>query len=408
MTSAFKNDFRGWFTVVIAAVMMVATLPGRTHGLGLITEPMLKSFPEITVEDYATMNLWATLLGSLFCFPAGWCLDRFGARMTTAFIVSSLGVVVATMTYTDSPRTLGWLFFVSRGFGQSALSVASIGLLSRAFIRQSPGAVTAYTVMVGVMFGIAFRSIGPMILQYDWRPVWSTLGWGLMLVGAPLALLAAPTRSAAEGREPQAGDGATLVEALRTGVFWAFACGISLFGFVSSGMGLFYQRILAERGFGATDYYNVMAQGAMIGIASQLACGALLRVFSYRAIFCGALTGYGIAVASLPFVKSPAGLSAYVALIGVSGGALTLVFFGVWKQLFGERHVGRIVGAAQMGTVFASAVGPLYFAKMESRFHSFAQALWIVAAATLLVVLWSSFVKMPSLDREPAHAGNSG
>jgi hypothetical protein len=30
-----------WVHVVIAALAMVATLPGRTHGLGLITEPLL-------------------------------------------------------------------------------------------------------------------------------------------------------------------------------------------------------------------------------------------------------------------------------------------------------------------------------------------------------------------------------
>ena len=31
----------GWINVVVAAIVMLATLPGRTQGLGLITEPML-------------------------------------------------------------------------------------------------------------------------------------------------------------------------------------------------------------------------------------------------------------------------------------------------------------------------------------------------------------------------------
>jgi hypothetical protein len=31
----------GWVMVVLAALAMVATLPGRTHGLGMITERML-------------------------------------------------------------------------------------------------------------------------------------------------------------------------------------------------------------------------------------------------------------------------------------------------------------------------------------------------------------------------------
>ena len=32
--------YYGWIHVVMAAWAMVATLPGRTHGLGLITKPL--------------------------------------------------------------------------------------------------------------------------------------------------------------------------------------------------------------------------------------------------------------------------------------------------------------------------------------------------------------------------------
>jgi hypothetical protein len=34
--------YYGWVNVGIAAVAMVATLPARTHGLGLITEQLLR------------------------------------------------------------------------------------------------------------------------------------------------------------------------------------------------------------------------------------------------------------------------------------------------------------------------------------------------------------------------------
>ena len=38
---AHAIDWRGWTTVGVAALMMVATLPGRTHGLGVVTDPMV-------------------------------------------------------------------------------------------------------------------------------------------------------------------------------------------------------------------------------------------------------------------------------------------------------------------------------------------------------------------------------
>ena len=34
--------YYGWVIVVAAALAMVATMPGRTHGLGTITERLLK------------------------------------------------------------------------------------------------------------------------------------------------------------------------------------------------------------------------------------------------------------------------------------------------------------------------------------------------------------------------------
>lgn len=33
--------YYGWINVIVAAAASTATLPGRTHGVGLITEPLL-------------------------------------------------------------------------------------------------------------------------------------------------------------------------------------------------------------------------------------------------------------------------------------------------------------------------------------------------------------------------------
>ena len=64
--------------VVVAAVIMLATLPGRTQGLGLITEPMLRDL-QLDRVAYANINLWATLLGAAICLPIGRVLDSLGS-----------------------------------------------------------------------------------------------------------------------------------------------------------------------------------------------------------------------------------------------------------------------------------------------------------------------------------------
>ena len=63
---------------------------------------------------------------------------------------------------------------------------------------------------------------------------------------------------------------------------------------------------------------------------------------------------------------------AYAAAMGVAGGVLTVVFFTVWRQAFGPRHLGQIQGAAQLLTVLASAAGPLLLAAGQRAYGSYA------------------------------------
>ena len=67
---ARRMDGNALLILVVAALAMTATLPGRTFGLGLVTKWLLLDLSLSQVE-WAQVNLWATLIGSLFCFPAG-------------------------------------------------------------------------------------------------------------------------------------------------------------------------------------------------------------------------------------------------------------------------------------------------------------------------------------------------
>src|ERR1700694_3950640 len=96
--------YYGWTNVALAALAMVGTLPGRTQGLGLITEPLLAGL-HIDRVSYAAINLWATLIGSLFCLPCGRLVDRLGSRVVLTAVVAALAATVLGMTAAG-----GWLW----------------------------------------------------------------------------------------------------------------------------------------------------------------------------------------------------------------------------------------------------------------------------------------------------------
>ena len=80
---------------------MVGSLPGRTQGLGLVTEPLLAELG-IDRVSYATLNLWATLLGSAGALGVGYAVDRLGSRVVLSTVLLSLGAVVCLMSRADS------------------------------------------------------------------------------------------------------------------------------------------------------------------------------------------------------------------------------------------------------------------------------------------------------------------
>src|SRR5579863_2574413 len=120
-----KTIYYGWANLALAALAMVATLPGRTQGLGLITEPLIADL-HVDRVTYATINLWGTLIGAAFCLPCGRLIDRFGSRIVLAAIVFALGSTVLAMSSITSMAALCVTVTLTRGFGQSALSVVSL------------------------------------------------------------------------------------------------------------------------------------------------------------------------------------------------------------------------------------------------------------------------------------------
>src|ERR1700722_6894927 len=119
-----------WVVVGLSALAMTATLPGRTHGLGLITEPLLADL-QIDHTLFGRINLVTCLLGTAFCLSDGFLLDRFGIRAAAACTVLALGLSVLGMARSESVFALSMWLLLVRGVGQSALSIVSMAAVGK-------------------------------------------------------------------------------------------------------------------------------------------------------------------------------------------------------------------------------------------------------------------------------------
>ncbi len=400
-----------------AAAAMVATLPGRTHGLGLITEPLLADL-ELGRVTYAALNFWATLLGALFCLPIGWAIDRLGVRYMLVSVLLSLGAVVVWMAgLTAGTSTIGLLtptlflgngretasvplelfilVLLTRGLGQSALSVVSLTLVGKA-VGDRPGkAIGVYSFLVALGFMAAFTGVKAAFEQFhaDWRSVWSGIGWvligfgllALLLVREPLPLSSSPAEASQESTPSW-----TLGAALLSPGFWVFGLATSFYGLVAAGLSLFNQSLLAERGFERNVFLTITAITPLVGLAANLFTGWLALRIRLGVLLAAALLIQAVALAAFPAIATLTEVYAYAAAMGVAGGMLTVVFFTVWRQAYGPAHLGQIQGAAQFLTVLASAAGPLVLAAGHREYGSYAPIVQncAVVAAAFAVAAW--------------------
>jgi MFS family permease len=405
-----QRFYYGWIVLAVAALAMVGTLPGRTQGLGLVAEPLLRDLGLDRVR-FAEMNVVATLIGAIFSFGVGGLVDRYGSRIVLVSVAVLLGAVVVAMAGVATATGLLILMTLTRGFGQSALSVVSLAMPGKWFRKRLTWAMGIYAFVMSVGFMLAFPAVGALVLAKGWRFAWTTIGVALVAGLAPIAwLMVRSTPDASEMEiEPsgEAGPSAAgdwpLATALRSPAFWVFAVASSLYGLVASGIGLFNESILAERGFAPDIYHEALALTAITGLAGNFAAGAWADRGSLRHVLFTALLILTAALVALPHVSLRWHVMTQAVAMGVAGGFVMVVFFSFWGRAYGATHLGKIQGVAQALTVFASAMGPLLLAWCARATGSYAMAFYALAAVLAVLAAVTARVEVPA-GAEPARA----
>jgi MFS family permease len=403
-----KSVIYGWVIVVIAAYAMLATLPGRTHGLGMITERLLSDERfQLDRVKYAEINLWATLLGGLFCLPCGWFIDKCGLRLSLTVTLLALSAAVLGMTQVSDLSMFSLTILLTRGFGQSALSVVSITMVGKWFPRRTSFPMAVYSLLMSLGFTGAFV-IAKRYLADDWRVLWSGMGY-ILAASAPIALILTrePPRQESNDSDLEANisqPGFTLWQAMRTQAYWVFGIAISLVALLGSGMSLFNESVLTQQGFPKETYYDLATITGSVGLLVMLPIGWLGRFVPLNRMLSAGLLLQSTCMALLPFVHSRMEIILYGIGMGIGGTTTTVLFFTIWGQAFGKAHLGQIQSIAQMLTVLASSLGPVLFAKYFAQFQSYAGIFYTLASVAAVIAVWSWLIRVPSPDEASSTA----
>jgi MFS family permease len=399
-----SSFYYGWVNLIVAAFAMVGTLPGRTQGLGLITESLLKDL-HLDRIAFAQINLWATLIGALFAVGIGKVIDRFGSRAVLTIVSALLGGVVLLMSGATTVILLAVLITLTRGLGQSALSVVSLTIVGQWFVRRLSLAMAIYSVVLSIGFMAAFPIVGAVVIHSGWREAWSNIAFALLLLLAPSAWflvrrspesigLGNHTELRKERNEDKA-EGFTLRKALGTPAFWIFAVSSSTYGLIASGIALFNESIVAERGFDASIYHQTLVITALTALAGNFLGGWLIEKWSMRRLMAIAMALLSAALFALPHVSTYFHIVCYALVMGIAGGFVIVIFFSFWSRVFGRAHLGQIQGSAQTLTVLASAIGPIILAECLSRTGSYASVFYLLGSVVALLGISAWITPLP-------------
>jgi MFS family permease len=326
--------------------------------------------------------------------------------------------VVIALASVSSAAGLLVLITLTRGLGQSALSVVSLAMPGKWFRRRLTWAMGVYALVTSIGFMVAFPAVGALVQARGWRIAWAAVGAALILGLAPLAWLfirrepennfeleAPDVRAIPAGTptaEPPTRD-RTLSEALCSPAFWVFAVASSLYGLVASGIGLFNESILAERGFPPDVYYTALAATAITALVGNFVAGAWADRASLKRVLVAALLLMAGALVALPHVSTTVHVMGQAVAMGVAGGSVMVVFFSFWGKAYGRTHLGKIQGVAQAFTVLASAVGPLLLARWSERTGTYGGAFYALAATLTLLAMAALIVPVPASAESPGN-----
>jgi MFS family permease len=171
---------------------------------------------------------------------------------------------------------------------------------------------------------------------------------------------------------------------------------------VASGIALFNESILAERGFDPSTYHRTLVVTALVALLGNFGGGLLAERWSMKRLLVIAMALLGGSLAALPRVSTQGQVMAYAIVMGLAGGFVMVIFFSFWGRAYGRAHLGRIQGAAQILTVLASAVGPLLLARCVAFTGSYATAFYGLAALVGVLALSAALVTEPTTEIRPA------
>ena len=397
--------FYGW-VIVFAGLFLSLIMFGIVDAFGVMFKPLSEQFQwgRDTVSVASMINWICFGLGNLAC---GTLSDRFGSRRL--LIAGGILFIIGTlmMSQIQSLIHLYFAFGVVMALGRSAAAVPLTALITKWFTRNQ-----------GLALAIAqSQNVGPAVFsplsvfllsQVGWRGTYLWLGIGALLI-IPLAFLMRDHEEGAAGTIQSGSHGQsaaampqvhlTLSEAMRTRAFWTLNLMVVGCCVCHSCILLHGFSHMTDVGLTASLASKVAAVMAISGMVGKIMCGLLADRIGGKWTMALFLTLQAVVIPIFVNAHEVPTFFMWAVLFGLGYGGPMPVYAMLFREYFGTRSIGAILGVFFMIAAVGMGSGGLMGGLMYGHFGSYALP-FMTSSGTGLISAFLALT-LPSPKREP-------
>lgn len=392
--------YYGWFIVGTLAWTETISWGVLYYAFAVFQQPIGATMGWSQVQVTGVFSL-ALLVAGLAAVPAGYWIDRHGARELMA---AGSGIATILLLALAHVERLATLYAIWAGVGLCMAAVLyepAFAVITTWFVRRRGQALAIVTFAAGFASTIFVPLSAALLTHYGWRTALmmlaAALGVGtvaphaLVLRRRPTDIGLAPDgepRDAYSRRGPaQPARSTSLRTALQSSSFWWLVAAFTLTSLAATATTIHLIPYLTTRGH--TTAAAAWATG-LIG-AMKLPGRALFAPLDARIprrVLTALLFGLqGVALLVLLLAPSTAGVLVFVVLFGAATGATTLARPALLAERYGVAAYASISGTLALALALAGALAPVGAGALRTGFGSYPPVFGLLALISFVAAV---------------------
>jgi ACS family D-galactonate transporter-like MFS transporter len=409
-------EVRRWTILGLLCLAFMAAYFDRVNLSVALTVPAFKAFFRLTDTDRGLLNsafFWSYLVLQI---PAGFAVDRFGAKKTLA-----LGFLLWSVTSAATGLAQGFAamfaFRLLLGVGEAVVNPAGMRWIRFNLPEERRGlAIGIYMASAKVGPAVGMLVAARLTTLYGWRPMFLVLGLGCLLWLIPWLRLVRDDDRAIEAAErlPGSATAVPFAALMRSPVIWGTVIGTCAYQYFLYFTMTWIPAYFVERrglSFDAMGTYSAMTFGGMATVAIAAGwCADRLIARGWdpvrvrrNFVIAGLVLGSTELIGAL---SSSQGVALFFAVFSLSGmGLATANYWAITQTLIPGGAVGRLAGIQNCAAQIPGIAAPILTGWLKQRTGSYEAPMMVVAV--LLVVGIAAYLTLVRRRYAPGAVGAS-